>query len=137
MKNYVFNYKDSEGNEKEVELRLTANACEKIEKQYNCSLIDYVQQATVTSIVTLLMNMRIGAGEYFSREMAYSFYDELVDAGFTMLDILDKVIYEGLVVSGVMSKEDLEKIRAERNKIENMTTEEKMKMVEERKNAQK
>ena len=137
MKNYVFNYKDSEGNEKEVGLRLTSLDCENIEKQYNCTLIDYVQQGSITSIVTLLMYMRKGAGENFSKNMAYGFYDELVDAGYTMMDILDKVIWEGLVVSGVMSAEDLANIRAEKKKVEQMTDEEKEELVKQRKNAQK
>ena len=137
MKNYVFNYKDSEGNEKEVGLRLTSLDCENIEKQYNCTLIDYVQQGSITSIVTLLMYMRKGAGENFSKNMVYGFYDELVDAGYTMMDILDKVIWEGLVVSGVMSAEDLANIRAEKKKVEQMTDEEKEELVKQRKNAQK
>lgn len=137
MKNYVFSYKDSEGNEKEVGLRLTSMDCENIEKQYNCTLLDFVQQGSISSIVTMLQYMRKGAGENFTKNQAYSFYDELVDAGFTMMDILDKVIWEGLVVSGVMSKEDLDNIRKEREKINNMTEEEKEEMVKQRKNVQK
>jgi hypothetical protein len=137
MKIYVFNYKDSEGNEKEVALRLTSLDCENIEKQYNCTLIDFIQQASVTSIVTLLMYMRKGAGENFTKNMTYGFYDELVDAGYTMTDILDKIIWEGLVVSGVMSAEDLANLRAERKKVEEMTDEERAELVKERKNAQK
>lgn len=137
MKNFIFNYKDNEGNEKNIELRLTANACEQIERQYNCSLLDYVQQASVTSIITLLMNMRNGAGERFTREMTYSLYDELIDAGYTMLDILDKIVYETLVVSGIISQDDLNNIREEREKISNMTKEEKEDLIRERKNAQK
>ena len=137
MKNYVFNYKDSEGNEKEVALRLTSLDCENIEKQFNCSLLDYVQQGSITSIVNLLYYMRKGAGESYTKNMAYGFYDELVDSGYTMMDILDKVIWEGLVVSGIMSKEDLNNIRAERKKVENMTEEEKQELVEKRKNARK
>ena len=137
MKNYVFNYKDSEGNEKEVALRLTSIDCENIEKQFNCSLLDYVQQGSITSTVNLLYYMRKGAGESFTKNMAYSFYDELVDAGYTMMDILDKVIWEGLVVSGVMSAEDLKNIRNEREKIKNMTEEEKEELAEKRKNLRK
>lgn len=137
MKNYVFNYKDSEGNEKEAGLRLSSIDCENIEKQFNCSLFDYVQQGSITSIVTLLYYMRKGAGESFTKNMAYSFYDELVDAGYTMMDILDKVIWEGLVVSGVMSAEDLKNIRNEREKIKNMTEEEKEELAEKRKNLRK
>ena len=137
MKNYIFNYKDSEGNEKEVGLRLTSLDCENIEKQFNCTLLDYVQQGSITSIVNLLYYMRRGAGENYTKNMAYGFYDELVDAGFTMMDILDKIIWEGLVVSGVMSAEDLKNIREERKKVENMTDEEKAQLIEERKNARK
>ena len=137
MKNYVFNYKDSEGNEKEVALRLTSLDCENIEKQFNCSLLDYVQQGSITSIVNLLYYMRKGAGESYTKNMDYGFYDELVDSGYTMMDILDKIIWEGLVVSGIMSKEDLNNIRAEREKVNKMTEEEKQELVEKRKNARK
>ena len=137
MKNYVFSYKDSEGNEKEVGLRLSSLDCENIEKQYQCTLLDYVQQASITSIVTLLYYMRKGAGENFTKNMAYSFYDELVDAGYTMMDILDKIIWEGLVVSGVMSADDLKNIRSERDKVQNMTEEEKQELIAKRKNLQK
>jgi len=137
MKNYVFSYKDSEGNEKEVALRLASIDCEAIEKQYNCTLLDFAQQGSITSMVTLLQYMRKGAGENFTKNMAYGFYDELVDSGMTMTDILDKVIWEGLVVSGVISTEDLASIRNERKRVENMTDEEKMELIEKRKNAQK
>lgn len=137
MRNYIFSYKDSEGNEKEVGLRLTSMDCENIEKQYNCTLLDFVQQGSISSIVTMLYYMRKGAGENYTKNMAYSFYDELVDAGYTMMDILDKIIWEGLVVSGIMSKEDLENIRSEREKVQNMSDEEKAEMVKQRKNAQK
>lgn len=137
MRNFILNYKDNEGNEKEVALRLISSDCEKIEKQYNCTLLDYVQQGSVTSIVTLLQHMRAGAGQAFTRNMAYSFYDELVDNGYTIERILMEVIYETLVVSGVISEEDLNEIKAEREKVKNMTDEEKVEMVAKRKNAQK
>ena len=134
MKNFTFFYTDSEGNEKEVALRLTSMDCENIEKQYNCTLLDFVQQGSVSSIVTLLHAMRKGAGENFSKNLAYSFYDELIDSGYTMMDILDKVIWEGLVVSGVLSADDLQSIRDERKKIENMTKEERIEAAKQRKN---
>ena len=137
MKNFVFHLKDEEGKEKEIAMRLISSDCEKIEKAYNCTLLDYVQQGSVTSIVTLLQHMRAGTGENFTRNMAYSFYDELVDNGYTIERILMEVIYETLVVSGVISKEDLEAIKADREKIKDMTDEEKMEMAAKRKNAQK
>ena len=137
MRNYIYTYKDSEGNEKEVALRLTSMDCENIEKQYNCTLLDYVQQGSITSIINLLYYMRKGTGESFTKNMAYSLYDELVDSGLTLKDILDKLIWEGLVVSGIMSADDLKKIRDEKEKIENMSDEEKKELIEERKNAKK
>lgn len=124
-------------NDKEINMRLNSIDCEKIEKQYNCTLIDYVQQGSVTSLVTLLQHMRAGAGETFTRNMAYGFYDELVDNGYTIEKILTEIIYETLVVSGVLSKEDLEDIKNEKEKIKNMTDEEKMELLAERKNLQK
>lgn len=132
MKNFTFQL-----NDKEINMRLISSDCEKIEKTYNCTLLDFVQQCSITSIVTLLQYMRAGTGENFTKNMAYSFYDELVDEGYTIATILDKIIYETLVVSGVISKEDLNDIRTEREKINNMTTEEKAEMVKERKNVQK
>jgi hypothetical protein len=78
--------------------------------------------------------MRKGAGDLLTSNQANDFYDELVDNGYTMADILDNIIYETLVVSGIISKEDLANIRAEKDKISKMTTEEKKKMAEERKN---
>ena len=134
MKNFIFNYKDSEGNEKEVKMRLTSQDCVEIEKTYKVRLLDYVQDYSITTIVTLLKYMRSGAGENFTQNMAYSFYDELIDAGFTMSDILDKIIYETLVISGIISQEDLNNIRNEKEKINKMTDEEKKQLLQERKN---
>ena len=132
MRYFTFNFKDEE-----INMRLNSSDCEKIEKTYNCTLLNYVQQGSITSIVTLLQYMRAGAGITFTRNMAYSFYDELVDNGYTMEKILTEIIYEVLVVSGVISKEDLDNIKSENEKIKNMTEEEKMELLAERKNLQK
>ncbi len=132
MKYFTFNL-----NDKEINMRLNSSDCEKIEKTYNCTLLNYVQQGSVTSLVTLLQYMRAGTGETFTRNMAYSLYDELVDNGYTIETILTNIIYETLVVSGVISREDLEDIKNEREKIKNMTEEEKEELVAKRKNAQK
>ena len=132
MKYYTFNL-----NDKEINMRLNSMDCEKIEKQYNCTLLDFVQQGSVTSLITLLQYMRNGAGEAFTKNMAYSFYDELVDNGFTIEKILMDIIYETLVVSGVISQEDLKNIKEEREKIKGMTEEEKRELIAERKNLQK
>lgn len=132
MRYFTFNL-----NDKEINMRLNSSDCEKIEKTYNCTLLDYVQQGSVTSLVTLLQYMRAGAGETFTRNMAYGFYDELVDNGYTIEKILMDIIYETLVISGVLSREDLDNIKNENEKIKNMTDEEKKQLISERKNLQK
>lgn len=132
MRYFTFNL-----NGEEINMRLNSSACEQIEKTYNCTLLDYVQQGSVTSIITLLQHMRAGAEKNFTKNMAYGFYDELVDNGYTIEKILMDIIYETLVVSGVISKEDLDNIKSEREKIKDMTDEEKKEMIEKRKNLQK
>lgn len=111
MKSFNFIYTNSEGIEKEVQLRLKSVDCEQIEKTYNCVLLDYVQQYSVTAIITLLTYMRRGVENNFTKNQGYDFYDELVDAGYSIFEILDKVVYETLVVSGVITQEQLDDIR--------------------------
>ena len=132
MKYFTF---DLNGNE--INMRLNSSSCEQIEKTHNCTLIDYVKKGSVTSIITLLQHMRAGADAKFTKNMAYGFYDELVDAGYTIERIIMEIIYETLVISGVISQEDLDKIKEERNKINEMTDEEKIEMIAKRKNLQK
>ena len=124
MKNFVLTYKDGDGNDKTVELRLTSNDCEKIEKQQDCSIIDFLQKVSVTNIITMLLYMRKGTGTWYTREDIYTFYDELIDAGYTMMRILDEIIYETLVASGIISKEDLEKIRGRQKEVEGTVSDE-------------
>lgn len=132
MRYFIFNFK-----EKEIQMRLTSQDCVQLEKNNGVRLLDYVQDYSITTITTLLKYMRKGGGEHFTDAMAYDFYDELIDEGYTLETILDEVIYEVLVVSGILSKNDLDNIRKEKAKVENMTVEEKQKLVEERKNLQK
>lgn len=132
MRYFTFNF-----NGNDINMRLNSSSCEQIEKTYNCRLLDFVQQGSVTSLITLLQHMRIGAGENFTRNMANGFYDELVDNEYTIEKILMEIIYPTLVVSGVLSQEDFNSIKEEREKIKNMTDEEKMELIAERKNLQK
>ena len=126
---------DLNGNE--INMRLNSSSCEQIEKTYNCTLIDYVQQGSVTSIITLLQHMRAGADAKFTKNMAYGFYDDLVDAEYTIEKILMEIIYPTLVISGVLSQEDFDSIKEDLNKIKDMTDEEKEEMIAKRKNLQK
>lgn len=133
MRYFTFNLNDNE-----INMRLNSSDCEKIEKQYNCTLLNYVQQGSVTSLVTLLQHMRMGAGEKnFTRNLTYDFYDELIDVGYTIESILMEIVYPTLVISGVLSQEDFDSIKEDLNKIKDMTDEEKEEMIAKRKNLQK
>ena len=97
---------------KELKLRLTSGECIEIENATKKSILNYIQEESMTMICTLLRYMvKEINGEpqnNFSFKNAQSLYDELVDSGLTLKQILMDVIYETLVVSGFLEKEDWE-----------------------------
>ena len=95
-----------------VKLRLTSNDCMVIEKKTGKSIIDYIQDMSITTIVTLLMYMRRSDVSNFSEKDASKLYDELVDEGYSIKEIIEDIILEVLVVSGFMKKEEMEEMKA-------------------------
>ena len=59
----------------------------------------------------------------FSQDNAYELYDELIDNGYSMEDILIKVIYPTLVVSGFLKQGELDDLLAEIEDRHNKTKE--------------
>lgn len=106
MKYYEF---DLDG--ETIKLRLTSNDSVAIEKKTGVKLLDFVQDYAMSTIITLLMYMRRSSIPNYSEKDASILYDKLVDAGYTMQQILYDVIYEGLVVSGFLSKVELEEMK--------------------------
>ena len=102
-------------NGKELKLRLTSGECIEIENASHKSILDYVQEESMTMMCTLLKYMvkEIDGEEQknFSYKNAQSLFDELVDSGMTLKKILMDVIYETLVVSGFLEKEDWEEMK--------------------------
>ena len=96
----------------EIKFRLTSGDSVELEKKTGVKLLDIIQDYSITSITTLLRYMRRSSVPNFSDKDAYALYDKLVDNGYTMEDIVFKVIYETAVVSGFLKKEDLEEIVA-------------------------
>lgn len=141
MKNYIFKYdvenENGEKQEKEIRLRLKSSDSIEIEKSRNARLLDIVQDYSITNIIMLLQYMRSGTGEVCTKNMAMDMYDELVDNGYTLEKILFEVLYPTLVVSGILSQEDLDGIIENKEKTKNMSDEEKIKLVQERKNLMK
>lgn len=101
------NYFILELNGEEIKLRLTSADSIEIEKKTGVKLLDFIQDYSITTVTTLLRYMRKSEVPNFSITDACKLYDELVDAGYTLEDIIFKVIYEVCVVSGFLKKSDL------------------------------
>nr|DAF83009.1 MAG TPA: tail assembly chaperone protein [Bacteriophage sp.] len=94
-----------------LKFRLTSNDCMVIEKKSGKSIMDYIQNLSVTTIISLLMYMRRSDVPNFSEKDAGMLYDQLIDNGWTIAKIVNDIILEALAVSGFMSKEDLTEIK--------------------------
>ena len=95
-------------NGEDIKLRLTSADSVEIEKQTGVKLLDFIQDYSITTITTLLKYMRRSDVPNFSEKDAFVLYDRLIDNGYTLEDIVFKVIYETCVVSGFLKKSDLE-----------------------------
>lgn len=94
-----------------IKLRMTTENSQTIEKKTGKGLFDLVQDMSVTNIVTLLMYLRRGDLPNYSEKETFVLCDKLVDAGYTYEKIMMEVIFEALVVSGFLSKEQLEEAK--------------------------
>lgn len=94
-----------------IKLRLTSNDCMTIEKKTGMSILDYIQNMSITTIVTLLMYMRRSDISNFSEKDATKLYDDLIDDGYSLKEIVENVLLETLVVSGFMKKEEMEEMK--------------------------
>lgn len=103
-------------NGKELKLKLTSRDCMEIENATRKSILEYIQEESMTMMCTLLRYMvkEINGEEQnnFQKNNAQALFDELVDSGMTLKQILMDVIYETLVVSGFLEKEDWEEMKA-------------------------
>ena len=113
-------------NDKELKLRLTSGECIEIENATKKSILNYVQEESMTMMCTLLRYMvKEVNGEKpnsFSFKNAQELFDELVDSGLTLKQILMDVIYETLVVSGFLEKEDWEEMKTAQTKASKKVT---------------
>ena len=104
-------YYEIDLNGESIKLRLTSNVICEIEKKTNKGILELIKEATQTNIVSFLMYMRRFELPNYSSKEANELYDKFIDNGYTMEDIIFKVVYEGLVVSGVMTKEELQRFK--------------------------
>lgn len=91
----------------ELKFRLTSADCLEIEDKYKTKLLDYIQDYSMTAIITMLRYMRKSDVPNFSRTDACNLFDKLINNGLTFEDILMKIIYPTAVVSGFLKQSDL------------------------------
>ena len=105
-------------NGRTVKLRLTNSDCITIEEKAKKKMLDYIQDYSISTLTNLLMYMVRSSEPTFSLKQAGALYDELVDNGYTIEKILYDVIYEGLVVSGFLTSDQLADIKAVKEQLE-------------------
>lgn len=98
-------------NGENIKLRLTSEAIMEIEKKNNKSILEIMKDVSQTNIIMLLMYMRRFEIPNFSQKEASQLYDKFIDNEYSMQDVVFKIIYEGLVVSGVMTKGELSQLK--------------------------
>ena len=106
MKSY-----EIELNGETIRLRLRSiDICEMEEKNKK-SIIDLMKDVSQNTIIMFLMYMRRFEIPNYSKKDASELYDKFIDNDYTMQDVVFNVIYEGLVVSGVMTKGELTNLK--------------------------
>ncbi len=104
--------------EEELKFRLTSADSVEIEKKTGVKLLDFIQDYSITTVTTLLKYMRKSDVPNFSDKDAYELYDKFVDNGYTLERIVIDVIYETAVVSGFLSKSDLEEMKTTKEELQ-------------------
>jgi hypothetical protein len=94
-----------------IELRMTTTNAKTLENKTGRSIFDLVSDMSVTNISKMLMYLLKGKKENVNEKEADELVDKLVDNGYTFEKIMMEVIFEALVVSGFLSKEQLEEAK--------------------------
>lgn len=94
-----------------IELRMTTANAKTLESKTGKSIFDLVQDMSVTNISKMLMYLLKGKKDNICEKEADELVDKLVDNGYTYERIMMEVIFEALVVSGFLSKEQLEEAK--------------------------
>jgi len=96
---------------KTIELRMTTANAKSLESKTGKSIFDLVQDMSVTNISKMLMYLLKGKKDNVCEKEADELVDKLVDNGYTYEKIMMEVIFEALVVSGFLTKEQLEETK--------------------------
>lgn len=94
-----------------IELRMTTTNAKTLESKTGKGIFDLVQDMSVTNISKMLLYLLKGKKDNVCEKEADELVDKLVDNGYTYERIMMEVIFEALVVSGFLSKEQLEEAK--------------------------
>lgn len=130
MKYNEIELRDNEGNEITYKFRLTSGDCIALEEKNKKSVLEIVQDESVTTIVTLIRYMRMWEDKTIGMPKAQEIYDLLIDNGWTFKKILQDVIYETLVVSGFLEEAEWKEIKKETEETTKRLKEERKKALE-------
>lgn len=111
-------YFEIELNGEVIKLRLTSADSVEIEKKTGKSILDLIDEYSMTTVVMFLKYLRRSEKPNFSDKEAYELYDKFIDNEYTMESILFDVIYEALCVSGFFKKEKLAELKKELQEVD-------------------
>lgn len=96
-----------------IKFRLTTADAVTLESKTNTKMMDLVMDYSHTTIATMIRYLRRSEIDNFSDKDAYALIDKLIDNGYTIERIVYDIIFEALVVSGFLTKEQLEEVKRE------------------------
>ena len=123
--------KDENGEEVVLKFRLTSGNAQELErKNNNKSIVEYLQNESITMVVTMIRYMLMWNEPNIGEKKAQEIYDMLIDNGWTYKSIIQDIIYETLVTSGFLEKTDWEEMKKETEEITKKLKEESKKALE-------
>lgn len=100
-----------------IELRMTTANAKTLENKTGKSIFDLVGDMSVTNISKMLLYLLKGKKENVNEKEADDLVDKLIDNDYTFEKIMMEVIFEALVVSGFLSKEQLEETKTMKEEV--------------------
>lgn len=129
-------YQQNENGEKEIKetknvrFRLLSGDCVTLEKDTKKSVIDYIQDESITMVTTMLRYMRMSEDRTITINQAQKLYDELIDDGWTYKRIIQDIIYETLVCSGFLEETEWKEMKLQTEELAKKLKEEQKKALE-------
>ena len=96
---------------------MTTTNAKALENKTGRSIFDLVSDMSVNNISKMLMYLMKGKKDNVNEKEADELVDKLVDNGYTYERIMMEIIFEALVVSGFLSKEQLEEAKTMKEEV--------------------